>query len=136
VIKKFNEYNVHHLYTVISRDEYFKYENIFADSWYEKKAPENYFKRNEIKPLQDLVGINGVHCHLNWFKQIEYVMQVEIKIGSITNIIFKSDDEWFIIKSYPRNIRNGDLARSTTYFKCDQVEGILEYLKERIEEHA
>ena len=74
MIKKFNEYNLHHLYTVISRDEYFKYENIFADSWYEKKAPENYCNRNEIKPLQDLVGIIGVHCHLIWFKLIEYVM--------------------------------------------------------------
>ena len=51
--------------------------------------------------------------------------------------ITKSEDEWFIIDYYPcgrydfaRNNQGRTIKSYSTYFKCDQIEGVLEFLKD------
>lgn len=116
-LKKFNE-NIDSLYTQISIDELQRSFSVDINMNIYDKIRLLISNNYDVTTSNDMSNLDENGYEINSFSYIE----IEHKIKANNRIdIMQSDDEWFYVYVLP----------SRTCYKCDQVEGLLQLLKDR-----
>lgn len=67
---------------------------------------------------------------------IDEIIYCKIGTTSIKEFsIVKLDDEWYLIEVRSYNLVNGDVKDTTQFYKCDQIDGILDLLQGESKRH-
>jgi hypothetical protein len=135
-LKLYNESNTNSDYQKISRTEYsslvFGEENAH-DHKYLLWLEDNPIKWQDFTDyeLEEIYKVTGERLRYDREEGWNYKV---LGIGKVPNElckVVKLDDEWFIVEINKRAFREGD-----KYFKCDQLHGLLDFLKSiKLEHH-
>lgn len=109
---KYIKENYNTYYKEISEFEWLSYEDILQ------------FNTNEIKEIENLMN-NKLYGEL---VIPQYSSGLYILSGSEKYYLYKIPDEWYLISS---NITKSN-SYENTYYKCDQIEGILKFIKDKL----
>jgi hypothetical protein len=115
-LKLFEDHNDY--YTQISEDEFNSEEVIQCD------IDSRYVSiiKSQIKKEFDLEWSRAGIIEIN------NVMVVTRKYDNW--IIYQAKDEWFYVKKYAQDIMAGPYNDFYNYYKCDQIDGLIKYLKD------
>lgn len=87
-----------------------------------------YFTNKELEEIKKCVNSKKLGFDVDSSRGGPWQVFIESKpyysATNITNIVYKNSDEWFIVAM------NTNL--SPEYFKCDQLEGLLKLIEEKI----
>lgn len=115
-LKSFNESDEYEYYATYM-DEYFNSEDVD-------------FTQREIEMIRIFIKPKLINFSFNKNKEEQYISINEFESGNIINneypgiVIIKSNDEWFYVRHRINNVR------INSYYKCDQVEGLLTCLND------
>ncbi len=107
------------------------------------ESSNEYYKSVDYNEWIDVIFSKSIHFEERYINNIENRLKTEFKIiqpdGNYYIEIkhYKCDyeigqcqDEWFYVRKEVRDIMSGPYNESYDYYKCDQFDGLLKFLKD------
>lgn len=106
---------------------------ITSDEYSLLKESSDYFSREELIKLNSLFNITrfGNFSYDISMYTVSYIStSFHSSYQSLSMNIYKSIDEWYVVQESITSLmkRNMILDGKTTYYKCDQFDGLIRYL--------